>query len=240
MFLAALLAAAALLGTPQALATKCGDTSGIDATPFWLTTSDETSLYAIEGGSGTTGVVLAHESQPADLCGWLPYMHTLAAAGVRVLAFDFRGFGDSRVRDGTPPFAYDRDLRAAVVRLRADGATRVFLAGASFGGAVVLAHASELPVAGVISFSGESYLPRGKPNALTGVARLKVPLLIVGSRHDRYLPVPDALTLLRTARSKDKRTALYPGAFHGWDIVEDAPYAARARALILAWLRAHS
>jgi hypothetical protein len=33
-------------------------------------------------------------------------------------------------------------------------------------------------------------------------------------------------------------TALYPGGYHGWDLVEDAPYAAKVRALVLAWLRA--
>ena len=60
-----------------------------------------------------------------------------------------------------------------------------------------------------------------------------------GSRHDRYLSVADALRLLRRAGSRDKRTALYPGAFHGWDLVEDAPYAVHVRSLVLGWLRAH-
>jgi ornithine cyclodeaminase/alanine dehydrogenase-like protein (mu-crystallin family) len=69
---------------------------------------------------------------------------------------------------------------------------------------------------------------------------LKVPLLIVGSRHDRYVPVKDALALLHKAATKDKRTAFYPGGWHGWSIVETAPYAASARALIASWLEARS
>jgi len=80
-------------------------------------------------------------------------------------------------------------------------------------------------------------LHTGGLNADAGVKRLRVPLLLVGSRHDGYLPVGDALRLLHDAGTKNKRTAFYPGAFHGWDIVENAPYAAHARTLVLAWLR---
>lgn len=116
----------------------------------------------------------------------------------------------------------------------------MFLVGASFGGAAALAYAPQLDVDGVVSLSGEARLAGAKLDGLAQVARLRRPLLIVGSRHDRYLPVSDALALLRRAGTKDKRTALYPGGFHGWDIVEDAPYAARARALVLRWLRARS
>lgn len=230
--------AAAAAGDPPPLASKCGS-SPVAAQPFWLRAEDGFRLYAVEAGEGATAVVLAHES-PADLCGWLPYAATLTRAGIRVLALDLRGFGDSRPAPDAAPLAYGRDLRAAVGRLRADGARKVFLVGASFGGAAALAYAPQLDVDGVVSFSGEARLAGAKLDGLAQVARLRKPLLIVGSRHDRYLPVSDALALLRRAGTKDKRTALYPGGFHGWDIVEDAPYAARARALVLRWLRARS
>jgi pimeloyl-ACP methyl ester carboxylesterase len=224
---------------PRTLAQKCGDTAGVAAKPFWLETADRVRLYAVEVGSGPVGVLLAHES-PADLCGWLPYTATLERAGLRVLAFDFRGFGDSqRPAAIRKSLAYSGDLRAALARLHADGARKVFLVGASFGGAAALAFGPALPVAGVVSLSGETQIAGAHLDALAAVPKLKAPLLIVGSRDDRYLSVHDALLLLRRAGSHDKRTALYPGAFHGWQLVEDAPYAARARALVLAWIRAH-
>jgi pimeloyl-ACP methyl ester carboxylesterase len=234
--LVAFVASATAASDPPSLAAKCGDTYGITATPSWLTASDGTRLYAVETGTGRTGVVLVHES-PADLCGWLPYAESLADAGIRTLALDLRGFGDSRPPDRVPYYAYDRDLRAAVTRLRADGASRVVLVGASFGGATVLTYGSQLDTNGVVSLSGELALHTGGLNADAGVKRLRVPLLLVGSRHDSYLPVGDALKLLHDAGTKNKRTAFYPGVSHGWDIVEDAPYAAKARALVLAWLR---
>jgi pimeloyl-ACP methyl ester carboxylesterase len=224
---------------PRTLARKCGSTSGIAAKAFWLETADAVRLYGIEVGQGSVGVVLAHES-PADLCGWLPYIATLARARLRVLAFDFRGFGDSQ-RPGSAHkyLAYGRDLGAAVAHLRAEGTRTVYLIGASFGGAAALTYAPQLPLAGVISLSGEAQIAGAGLDALAAVPRLRAPLLIVGSRDDRYLPVPDALRLLRRAGSRDKRTAFYPGAFHGWQLVEDAPYAGRVRTLVLGWIRAH-
>jgi dienelactone hydrolase len=127
-----------------------------------------------------------------------------------------------------------------VARAHADGAKQVFLLGASYGGAVSLTYAPGLKVDGVISLSGETYLPSTHANPLRSAPRLHVPLLIVGTRHDRYLPVRDALALLRKAATKDKRTALYPGGWHGWGILEEAPFAASARSLIARWIHAHS
>jgi alpha-beta hydrolase superfamily lysophospholipase len=232
------LAASLAVASPPSLATKCGSgaVDGVRAQPFWLTTSDRVRLYAMEAGRGEVGVVLAHES-PADLCGWLPYVPSLTRAGFRVLAFDFRAFGSSQRPPSNAFYRYDRDLSAAIARARADGARKVVLMGGSFGGATVLADAWQLDADAVISLSGEARLPGSHIDGLRGVRRLHAPLLIVGSRHDRYLSVEDALRLLRTAASKDKRTALYPSSYHGWDIVESAPYAGKARALILRWIR---
>jgi hypothetical protein len=43
-------AAADAGGAPRPLAAKCGDTNGIRARPFWITTADRVRLYAIEAG----------------------------------------------------------------------------------------------------------------------------------------------------------------------------------------------
>jgi alpha-beta hydrolase superfamily lysophospholipase len=225
--------------TPPSLESKCGDASGVVATPFFVRTTDGVELYSIDVGNGPAAIVLVHES-PASLCGWLPYIPSLTAAGFRVLAFDLRGFSDSTLPAAVPARAYDRDLTAMVARARADGAKRVFLMGASYGGAVSLTYAPRLPIDAVISLSGETYLPSQHANPLVSAPRLKVPLLIVGTRHDHYLPVKSALALLRRTAAKDKRTAFYPGGWHGWSIVETAPFAANARKLIAAWIRART
>ena len=217
------------------LTSDCSDADGAQVQPIWLHTSDGQRLYAIHGGSGGSGVVLVPESPPGDVCGWLRYAATLERAGMRVVAFDYRGTGDSPVQRGRPPFAYGRDLAVAVAQLRADGAKKVAVVGASFGGAVAMTYASG--VDGVVSLSGETALPQYHVDALSAVSHLNVPLLIIGSRSDTYLPVAGARALLRRAGSTAKSLVLYPGSWHGWQIVEDAPYARRARAVVLAWLR---
>lgn len=242
LVLAGIAAAGARAGVPapQSLASKCGSAAGVRATPLWLQTDDGQRIYAADGGSGDAGVVLAPES-PGDLCGWLPYMRTLEQAGLRVLAFDFRGMGDSPApATYAKQIAFGHDFAAAIARLRADGARKVIVVGASFGGAAALTFGPLLDADGIVSLSGEADLPASHLNALAAVPRLRAPLLIVGTRYDAYLPVPSALRLLRRAGSHDKRTAFFPGGWHGWDIVEQAPYAARARALVLGWIRAHT
>lgn len=193
-------------------------------------------LYAAAAGSGTTAVVLAHQS-PANLCGWLPTMRYLSSHGIAALAFNFRTFAPS----GSPRAAIAQhlapDLQAAIDAAHARGARRVFVMGASFGGAATLAYGPQLhDLAGVINVSGELRLLNWNLDGIDAVHRLKVPLLVIASRYDGYLDAADATLLYRRAGSTDKKLAIFPGGFHGWAILDEAPYGPRARALILAWL----
>lgn len=43
--------------------------------------------------------------------------------------------------------------------------------------------------------------------------------------------------LIRDAGSHEKRLLLYPGSRHGWDVVEGAPSAGKARAAVISWIR---
>ena len=208
------------------------------ARPIWLTASDGTRLYGIEAGVGRTAVVLAHEGG-ADLCGWLPYVRTLQAAGLRVLAFDFRGYGSSEV-PATATLALGRDLAGAVARVRSDGAADVFLMGASMGGAAVVQNSSGTRVSGRISLSGTRLWQGYGVNDPAGVRRISAPFLCIGSRDDSRAPATEAQSVLRNIGSADKRIVLYPGSTHGWDLVEQPPYGSRTSALILKWIRAHS
>ena len=224
---------------PPSLAASCGDTDGVHARPLWLHASDGQRLYAISGGSGHTGILLVPESPPGSVCGWLPYIKTLEDAPLRVLSIDYRGTGNSAVEPGRAAHAFGRDLSAAVDQLRADGATKIILLGASFGGAAAMRYGPTLPVDGVVSLSGETALPEYGVDAIRELPHLHLPLLIVGSRNDSYLSVGAARRLLRRAGTKDKQLKIFPGSWQGWEIVEEAPYASRARTTILDWIHSH-
>jgi pimeloyl-ACP methyl ester carboxylesterase len=111
---------------------------------MWFRASDGVRHYGVEAGKGPIAVVLAHEGG-SDLCGWLSYIKTLNRAGIRVFAFDFRGYGESD-RPDRGRLALGRDLVAAVARVRANGATHVFLMGASMGGAAVVQNTAGVQV----------------------------------------------------------------------------------------------
>ncbi len=116
-----------------------------------LTNAAGQSIAAVDLGTGTSGVVLAHQSQ-GSLCEWLPYGEVLAARGYRVLAFDFAGSGSSSL---PVQKTYVEDVRAAVTHLREQGVTKVVIIGASMGAtmSVVAAAAIAPPVDGVIALS---------------------------------------------------------------------------------------
>jgi pimeloyl-ACP methyl ester carboxylesterase len=224
---------------PPSPADACGSSANVlGAQSRWLRTSDGTRIYAVQAGGGTTAIVLAHEAQ-SDICEWLPYAKTLVDTGFRVLAFDFRAYGrsDSPRRNR---LSLGNDLAAAVAAVRGDGATRVFLLGASMGGGAVVQNTSRIPVDGRISLSGTRLWRGYGVNNPAGVRRLREPFLYVGSRRDPIVPLSEALRIFRRVGSRDKRTAIYRGSAHGIDLVQRTSYSARARALIVSWIRSRS
>ncbi len=224
------------VGKPPSLVAACGDASGIKARPFWLTAADRVHLYAVEAGHGPTAVVLAHQGG-SNLCEELPYAQTLVARGLRVLAFDFRGNGRSEM-PAKNSLALGRDLAAVVARAHERGVRHVFLIGASMGGAAVVQNGAGLRVAGLVSLSGTRLWPGYGINK-PGPGALRAPFLYLGSRGDARAPLTEARAIVRRVGSRDKRAVFYPGSLHGWELVQAAPHAARTRALILAWIRAH-
>jgi len=99
-------------------------------------TEDGGIVYADIYGEGPTAIVLAHGG-PFNKESWKPQAQTLAAAGFRVLALDFRGYGKSMgPGSADPPSApLHLDVLAAVRYLHAAGAKSVSVIGGSMGGA---------------------------------------------------------------------------------------------------------
>ena len=94
-------------------------------------------MYADLYGKGVRGVVLAHGGQ-FNKESWSTQAKTLADAGFRVLAIDFRGYGQSRGPKGKAhggiQEGVEYDVLAAVRYLHETGAETVSVVGASFGG----------------------------------------------------------------------------------------------------------
>lgn len=96
-----------------------------------ISTPDGGAIYADLYGKGERGVVLAHGGRFTKES-WEPQAQVLAQAGYRVLAFDFRGFGQSprAPKEASPHL----DVLATVRYLRQTGVKTVSVIGGSFGG----------------------------------------------------------------------------------------------------------
>jgi pimeloyl-ACP methyl ester carboxylesterase len=165
-----------------------------------------TDLDGVVLGKGATGVVLAHQLH-SNLCAWLPFGERLAAADMRVLAFDFPSTSD-----------LDRYVLAAVAELRRQGAHTIALAGASMGGTAVLVAASHDPsITRVASLSG----PRVFEGLAAGRAlrQVRAPTLFIAAKEDS--PYVDDARGLYHAAPGDKRLLVVPGSDHGTDLLDD-------------------
>lgn len=191
--------------------------------------SDGARIYGVEVGTGTTGVVLGHQVA-SDHCELMDFARELAKRGYRALSIDFRDNGAST---GGAATRLDRDVAAAVARLRADGARRIELVGASMGGTAVLTAAAGIspPVAGVVSLSGPARF--FGLDALRAVRRSHVPVRFLVSKADASFAL-DARSMMRAASSKDKAIVRYPGSRHG-SLLLGLP---GAKAYVLAFLAA--
>ena len=99
-------------------------------------TEDGGVIFADLYGGGYRGVVLAHGGRFTKES-WKPQAQRLVAAGFRVLAIDFRGFGKSHGPGDKDLYTApnELDVLAAVRYLHGTGAKSVSVVGGSFGGA---------------------------------------------------------------------------------------------------------
>ena len=118
------------LGVMLLLATTAGAQKTVS-----FPTEDGGLLYGDVYGHGERGLVLAHGAR-FNKESWKQQALRLEAAGFRVLAFDFRGYGKSKGPGDTAPMSapLQLDVLAAVRYLHQNGAKSVSVIGASMGG----------------------------------------------------------------------------------------------------------
>jgi len=140
-------------------------------------TDDGGTVYAHDYGKGDRAVLLAHGGR-FNKESWAPQANVLVDAGFRVLAIDFRGYGQSQGPGQQDVFSAPlyKDVLAGVRYLRKHGARTVSIVCGSLGCAAGIA-AIEAP--------GEIHRLVTLGTAPDGaVERLKVPTLIVIARDD--------------------------------------------------------
>jgi pimeloyl-ACP methyl ester carboxylesterase len=170
-------------------------------------------------GSGDVGVVLAH-MRPGDQSQWIEFAALLADHGYLVLTYDHRGVcpgGELGCSSGKTGDIGWEDLAFAVELLRARGASRVVVGGASLGAMESLyALTRGLDADGLIWLSGAD-LYGGVP-VTDQVRAVRVPKLLATGEFDS-----DAVELrpaVERAASPPKHVVLLDTGEHGTNILE--------------------
>lgn len=164
---------------PSLSATPSDGRAGIEVQHVSFATEDGGLIHADLYGKGDRGVVLAHGGRFTKES-WQPQAQQLARAGFHILAFDFRGFGQSHGPGDSDMFTapVHLDVLAAVRYLRKNGAKTVAIVGGSFGGgAAADASIASQPgeINGLVLLAAEGNGP---------AERIKVPLLEIVARDD--------------------------------------------------------
>jgi alpha-beta hydrolase superfamily lysophospholipase len=192
---------AATTSTTEATTTTTGPDVPTEDVAF--TSADGVELAGRLYGDGTTAIVALHMANrsKADYASSAP---VLADAGFMVLAYDGRGDGESAQGDTSQRV---QDPIAAIDLVRSRGATKVFLLGASRGGALSLTTAMQTPVDGVITLSAPP--PTDGPAA---VAAVTAPSLYVNSENDDFAESTQAMF---DAANEPRELQMYPDGGHG-------------------------
>lgn len=141
---------------------------GLTATHVSISTRDGALIVADLYGEGTHGVVLAHGGRFTKES-WHEQIPDFVGAGFCVLAFDFRGHGQSSAPTTRSPEedARSLDVLAGVAYLRHAGAATVSVVGASMGGDYAAAAAEAIPdqIDRLVLLAAGAYTPLIKSKA---------------------------------------------------------------------------
>jgi pimeloyl-ACP methyl ester carboxylesterase len=142
-------------------------------------TSDGGLIHADVYGAGARAVVLAHGGR-LNKESWREQAGVLVTAGFRVLAFDFRGIGQSRGpgQSDLETAPLQLDVLAAIDYLRRTGAASVDVIGASMGGSA----AADASIASPPGLIHRLVLLGAAPDGPAG--QLKCPTLFIVARDD--------------------------------------------------------
>ena len=192
--------------TPTPGITPTPTIPNVPACPVRFFTSGHVQLSGLLFGHGKTMVICSHMVRTSkDIWVESGIPQRLAVLGYQVLAYDFRGYGDSA--GSADASTLDVDLCAAEDFAHQQGATKIVLLGASTGGTASLKVAAGEQVTAVLSLSGPQEFCVSVSD--DEVKAIKAPKLFLASEEDDSF-VTDARHMYAIA-VPPKRSTSIPG-----------------------------
>jgi len=183
-------------------------------------TEDKIELVGWVYGQGKTTAVICLHMYPESRKDWESSAPFLAARGYMVLAFDFRGFGESGGQYSGEE-GLEKDVLAGMEYVKAQGAKKIVLMGASMGSTMSLLVAAKKGVAAVVAMSPwyGTFLGGTLTLSKESVEQVRAPKLFIASEEDSGVGTRE---VYRDAKTP-KEIHVYPGSDHGTRIF-DGPY----------------
>jgi pimeloyl-ACP methyl ester carboxylesterase len=229
--LVALIAAVLVFRITLAIPSAAQTTPSAAGTPIELKTADGMTLGGHLYGSGSIGVILAHQYN-GNQQDWTDFAMILTTHGYQALTFDFRGFPESGPIAHVPDSIVD--LKAAYDFMSARS-SRLFIVGASMGSDAAILLAAQHPVAGLILLS--TPIEFQGVNVYDADAQVKAPMLFIEATGDPF--VGGQSEILYKHATAPKWLKIYSGNEHGAEMLRGS-HAVEVRNLMLQFIVDHS
>ena len=147
-------------------------------------------------------------------------MADLAAQnGMMALTYQWRGCRDPGSVDAVEIQKFVEDLRGAIDFMRAQGAKKVILAGASLGGCASAKLAVESQANGLVVIASPPSISQWGFEINAADLNVDIPKLFITAENDDTVS-PDATRELFVLAAEPKEWKTYPGTAHGTDLFD--------------------
>lgn len=180
-------------------------------------TPDDAVLTGTLYGSGEVAVIFSVMGNCKR--GWEDMAELVAQHGMTALTYQWRGCRGSGSAVDSELRKFVDDLRGAIMYMRAQGAEKIILAGASLGGVASAKLAVESSPNGLIIVASPREIEDWGFEITLGDVNIDMPKLFITAENDNVVPMGRSRELFDLL-AEPKEWQTYPGTAHGTDIFE--------------------
>jgi alpha-beta hydrolase superfamily lysophospholipase len=179
-------------------------------------TADGTTIGGELYGLGKTAVIFSMMGNCKP--GWSEFAQLTAAQGFLTLTYPWRGCRAGSQNDALMQ-KFLEDTRAAIAFMRAQGAEKIILVGASLGGCASAKLAVESQASGIVILASPPSISQWDFEIQSADLNTDIPKLFITAENDNTVQA-DATRDLYDLAAEPKEWQTYPGSAHGTDLFE--------------------
>lgn len=202
---------------PTAIPTSLPPTTVPEPQTITFSTSDGATIEGTLYGSGDTAVIFSVMGNCKR--GWDDMADLVAQNGMTALTYQWRGCGESGSVDEVKIQKFVDDLRGAIDFMRAQGAKKIILVGASLGGCASAKLAVESQASGLIVVASPPEISQWDFEVQGADLDTNIPKLFITAENDDTVS-PNETRDLYDLAADPKEWQTYPGTAHGTDLFE--------------------